>query len=174
MGEGEALGHPEADQGWTGLATTVRPEPGTDTALLQASQEPHPTVAPGVRWPHDPGGHQPRVAGEARTDGRRGPADGGGLPGVPPAPAPRPPVPARSRPSRCQGTQGTTATPTAAVVLALLAQVALGQCWRGDQEMAQVDGLQPPHRLSCDALGLDHSCYEVPSAHQIAQFSQAP
>ena len=38
--EVEGLRHPEEDHGWTVLATTVRPEEGTDTAILQAYQDP--------------------------------------------------------------------------------------------------------------------------------------
>jgi hypothetical protein len=72
------------------------------------------------------------------------------------------------------GNKGTTATPTAAVVLALFAQVALVQFWISDHEVAQAYGLQPYHLLICDALGLDHAWYEAPSAHKIDQFSQTP
>ena len=72
------------------------------------------------------------------------------------------------------GNKGTTATPTAAVVLALFAQIALVQLWIGDHEGAQVYGVQPHHLLICDALGLDHSWYEAPSEHEIDQFSQTP
>ena len=67
-----------------------------------------------------------------------------------------------------------TATPTAAVVLALFAQVALVQLRLGDQEGEQLYGVQPYHLLVCDALGLDHSWYEMPSAHKIDQFSPSP
>jgi hypothetical protein len=72
------------------------------------------------------------------------------------------------------GNKGTTATPTAAVVLALFAQVALVQFWLGDHEVVQVYGVQPHHRLICDALGLDHSWYAAPSVHKTDQFSQTP
>jgi hypothetical protein len=64
------------------------------------------------------------------------------------------------------GNKGATATPTAAVVLALFAQVALFQFRLGDQEGEQVYGVQPHHLLICDALDLDHSWYEAPSAHK--------
>jgi hypothetical protein len=50
------------------------------------------------------------------------------------------------------------------VVLALFAPVALVQFQRGDQEGEQIYGVQPHHLLCCDALGLDHSWYEAPSA----------
>ena len=36
MVEVEVLSHPEEDNGWTVLATTVPPEEGTDTEILQA------------------------------------------------------------------------------------------------------------------------------------------
>ena len=72
------------------------------------------------------------------------------------------------------GNKGPTATPTAAVILALFAQVALVQFWIGEHEVVQVYGVQPYHLLVCDALGLDHSWYEMPSAHKIDQFSQSP
>jgi len=72
------------------------------------------------------------------------------------------------------GNKGATASPTATVVLALFAHVALVQGSIGNQEIAQVYGLQLHHRLICDALGLDHAWYEVPLAHKIDQFSQTP
>ena len=45
----EALVPSEEAQGWTVLATTVRPEVCTDTEILQAYQEQHITVEPGFR-----------------------------------------------------------------------------------------------------------------------------
>ena len=67
-----------------------------------------------------------------------------------------------------------TATPTAAVVLALFAQVALIQLGVEDQQVEQLYGVQPHHLLVCDALDLDSSWYAVPSAPKIDQFSQSP
>ena len=55
------------------------------------------------------------------------------------------------------GNKGMTAIPTAAVVLALFAQVALVQVLIGPQEVEQVYGIQPHHLLVCHALGLDSS-----------------
>jgi hypothetical protein len=60
------------------------------------------------------------------------------------------------------------------VVVALFAQVALGQFWLGEHEVAQVYGVRPHHLLVCDALGLDHAWYEALSAHKIDQFNQPP
>ena len=61
----------------------------------------------------------------------------------------------RTHDQQIPGNKGVTATPTAAVVLALFAQVALVQLWIGDQEVEQMYGVQPHHLLLCDALGLD-------------------
>jgi len=169
----EALPHPEEDNGWTGLATTVSAEVCADAEILQAYQEQNTTVEPGFRWIKNPAAIAPvwlekpeRIAALAmltvvgllvysiiqrqvclylRTHDRQVP-----------------------------GNKGPTATPTAAVVLALFAQVALVQFWLGEPEVAQVYGLQPYHLLICDALGLDHAWYEAPSVHKIDQFSQSP
>ena len=79
-----------------------------------------------------------------------------------------------SQAQQVPGNTGATATPRVAVVLALLAQVALGQFGIDDHEVAQVYGLQPHHLRICDALGLDHAWYEAPSVYKIDQFSQSP
>jgi transposase len=50
----EVLSNPEKDNGWTVLATTVRPEGGTDTEILQAYQGQNTTVEPGFRWIKNP------------------------------------------------------------------------------------------------------------------------
>jgi transposase len=57
--EVEALPHPEEDNGWTVLATTVRVEVCTDAEILQASQEQHTTVEPGFRWIKNPAALSP-------------------------------------------------------------------------------------------------------------------
>jgi hypothetical protein len=72
------------------------------------------------------------------------------------------------------GNKGRTAIPTAAVVLALFAHVALIQCEGEEPQSVQLYGVQPHHLLICEALGLDHAWYAVPSAHKIDQFSQSP
>jgi len=171
--EVEVLRHPEEDKGWTVLATTVRPEEGTDTEILQAYQDQTTTVEPGFRWIKNPAAIAPvwlekpeRIAALAmltvigllvysiiqrqvrlylHTQGQ--------------------PVP---------GNKGATATPTAAVVLSLFAQVALVQLWIDGQVVAQVYGVQAHHLLLCDALGLDSSWYEVPSVYKNARCSQPP
>jgi len=171
--EVESLLNLEEDNGWTVLATTVSVDACPDTEVLQAYQEQHTTVEPGFRWIKNPAAISPvwlekpeRIAALAmltvvgllvysiiqrqvrlylRTHDRQVP-----------------------------GNKGPTAPPTAAVVVALFAQVAMVQFWLGDHEGAQVYGLQPHHLLICDALGLDHTWYETPSVHKIDQFSQSP
>jgi transposase len=72
------------------------------------------------------------------------------------------------------GNKGMTALPTAAVMFALFAHVALIQLEAAEQQITQIYGVQPHHLLICDALGLDHAWYAVPSAHKIDQFNQSP
>src|SRR5262245_26542389 len=55
----EAVVPAEDAHGWTVLATTLRPEEGTDTERLQADPEHHITVEPGVRWIKHPAAISP-------------------------------------------------------------------------------------------------------------------
>jgi hypothetical protein len=123
--EVEALAHAAEEHGWTVLATTVSPETRTATEILQASQEHHTTVDPGLRWSKHPAAISPvwlekpaRIAAWAmltvvgflvysllQRQGRRSLL-----------------TPAQQVP----GNTGTTATPTAAVVWAVFAQGAMG------------------------------------------------
>jgi len=171
--QGEALDNSAEDNGWTVLATTVSAEVCTDAEILQAYQEQHTTVEAGFRWIKNPAAISPvwlekpeRIAALAmltvigllvysiiQRQVR---------------------LSLRTHDQQIPGNKGTTATPTAAVVLALFAQVAMVHFWLGDHEVAQVYGLQPHHLLICDALGLDYAWYEVPSAPKIDQFSQSP
>ena len=80
----------------------------------------------------------------------------------------------RTHDQQIPGNKGLTATPTAAVVLALFAQVALVQLWIDEQEVEQLYGVQPHHLLLCDALGLDSSWYAVPSAQKNGRGIQTP
>jgi hypothetical protein len=171
--EREALSNPEKENGWTVLATTVSAEACTDAESLQAYQEPPTTVAPGCRWIKHPAAISPvwrekpeRLASLARLTGI-------GLL-VSSSMQRQVRLYLHTPDQQISGHKGTTATPTAAVVLALLAQVALGQFWIGEHEVVQVYGVQPYHLLICDALGLDHSWYEAPSVQKTDQFSQTP
>jgi transposase len=168
-----ALANLEEDNGWAVLATTVPTEACEDTEILQAYQEQNTTVEPGFRWIKNPAAIAPvwlekpeRIAALAMLT----------VVGLLVYSVIQRQVRLylRTHDQQIPGNKGTTATPTAAVVLALFAQVALVQFWLGDHEVAQVYGVQPHHLLICDALGLDHAWYEMPSAHKIDQFSQSP
>ena len=155
-----------------GLAI-VSPAVWTDAERLQAYQAQHTTGESGLRWSKNPAALSPvwlekpeRSATLAMLTVVSGLV-----------------YPVIQRPGRrylrphaqqLPGHKGETATPTAAVVVALFIQVALVQWWIGDQEGAQVDGIQPHHLRICDALGLDSSWYEAPSAHKNGRFSQTP
>jgi hypothetical protein len=171
--EVEALANAEEDNGWTVLATPVDAEVCPDADILQAYQDQNITGEPGLRWIKHPAAIAPvwrekpaRIAALAMLTvlgllvssviqrqvrlSRRTPAQ------------------------QLPGNKGLTATPTAAVVLALFTQGALVQLWIDDQEVAQLSGVQPHHRLGCDALGLDSSWYTVPSAQKYDRGIQTP
>ena len=80
----------------------------------------------------------------------------------------------RTHDQQIPGNKGLTAPPTAAVVLALFAPVALLQLGIGDQQVAQIYGVQPYHLPLCDALGLNYSWYAVPSAQKNRRGIQTP
>ena len=163
----------EEDNGWTVLATTVRAEVCTDAQILQAYQEQNTTVEPGFRWIKNPAAIAPvwlekpeRIAALAMLT----------VLGLLVYSVIQRQVRLylRTHAQQLPGNKGLTSTPTAAVVLALFAQVALVQFWIGEDAVAQMYGLQPHHLLICDALGLDHTWYEAPSMPKIDQFSQSP
>src|SRR5215470_18056162 len=146
-------------------AGTLRPlEPGvvcTDAEILQAYQEQQTTVEPGCRWIKNPAAISPvwlekpeRIAALAMLT----------VIGLLVSSIIQRQVRLylRTHDQQLPGNKGTTATPTAAVVLALFAQVALVRLSIGDQAMEQIYGVQPHHLLLCDALGLDTSWYAVP------------
>jgi hypothetical protein len=171
--EGDGRRHAEEDKGWTGLASPVSGEVCTDAEILQAYQEQHTTGAPGLRGSKNPAAIAPvgrekpeRLAACAMLTVR-------GLLVYS----------VRQRQGRLYllthdqqlpGNKGLTATPTAAVVLALCAHGALVQGWIDEQEVTPIAGLQPYHRLVCDALGLDSSWDAGPSAHKNGRDIQTP
>jgi hypothetical protein len=173
MVEVESLPNPAEDNGWTVLATTVSADACPDAEVLQAYQEQHTTVEPGFRWIKNPAAISPvwlekpeRIAALAMLT----------VVGLLVYSIIQRQVRLYllTHDQRIPGNKGMTATPTAAVVLALFAQIALVQFWIGDHEVAQAYGVQPHHLLICDALGLDHAWYEAPAVHKIDQFSQSP
>ena len=155
------------------LATTVRVETCTDAEILQAYQDQNTTVESGFRWIKNPAAISPvwlekpeRIAALAMltvigllvyTVIQR-----------------QVRLYLRTHDQQIPGNKGMTATPTAAVVLALFAQVALIQLEIDEQEVEQIYGVQPHHLLLCDALGLDASWYAVPLAQKNGRDIQTP
>ena len=122
-GEVEALANPEADHGWTVLATTVAVEVCPDADMLQAYQDQHTTVEPGFRWIKHPAAMAPvwlekpeRIAAFARLTVLGLLVDSVIQSQVR--------LSRRTHDQQLPGNQGMTATPTAAVGFALFAQVA--------------------------------------------------
>jgi hypothetical protein len=72
------------------------------------------------------------------------------------------------------GNKGMTATPTAAVVLGVFAQVSMIQLEADNQQVEQIYGVHFHHLLLCDALGLDSSWSERPSAQKKGRDLQTP
>jgi hypothetical protein len=171
--EVEALANPEEDKGWTVLATTVDAAVCPDADILQAYQDQNTTVEPGFRWIKNPAAIAPvwlekpeRIAALAMLT----------VLGLLVYSVMQRQVRLylRTYDQQLPGNKGMTATPTAAVVLALFAQVALVQLWIDEQAVAQLSGVQPHHLLVCDALGLDSSWYAMPSAQKNGRYSQTP
>jgi transposase len=171
--EVESLLNLEEDNGWTVLATTVSVDACPDTEVLQAYQEQHTTVEPGFRWIKNPAAISPvwlekpeRIAALAMLT----------VVGLLVSSIIQRQVRLylQTHNQQLPGNKGMTALPTAAVMFALFAHVALIQLEAAEQQITQIYGVQPHHLLICDALGLDHAWYEVPSAHKIDQFNQSP
>jgi transposase len=171
--EVETLANAEEDNGWTVLATTVDAAVCPDTDILRAYQDQNTTVEPGFRWIKNPAAIAPvwlekpeRIAALAMLT----------VLGLLVYSVIQRQVRLylHTHDQRIPGNKGLTATPTAAVVLALFAQVALVQFWIDDQEVALLSGVQPHHLLVCDALGLDSSWYPVPSVPKNDRDIQTP
>ena len=167
------MANPEEATGWTVLATPVSAEGGAEGDLLRAYQDQNATVEPGFRWIKNPAAIAPvwlekpeRIAALAMLT----------LVGLLVYSVIQRQVRLylRTHAQQIPGNKGLTAAPTAAVVLALFAQVALVRLWIDEQEVAQLSGVQPHHRLVCDALGLDASWYAVPLVEKSGRDIQAP
>jgi transposase len=121
-----ALANAEEENGWAVLATTVPTEACADAEILQAYQEQNTTVEPGFRWSKHPAAIAPvwlekpeRIAALARRTVL-------GLL-VYSVLQRQVRLSLRTHDPQLPGNKGLPATPTAAVVVALLAQVALVQ-----------------------------------------------
>jgi transposase len=172
--EVEALANPDEDNGWTVLATTVSAAGCADAELLQAYQDQTTTVDPGFRWIKNPAAIAPvwlekpeRIAALAMLTGL-------GLL-VYRVIQRQVRLSLRTHAQQLPGNKGLTAIPTAAVVLALFAQITVVQLRIDEQEVVQLSGVQPHHLLVCDALGLDSSWwYAVPSVQKNGRDIQTP
>src|SRR5262249_4888162 len=80
----------------------------------------------------------------------------------------------RTHDQQLPGKQGLPPPPTAAVGLALFAQVALVRLWLAGLAVAPRSGGPPYHRLVCDALGLASSGYAGPFAQKSSRDVQTP
>jgi len=81
----------------------------------------------------------------------------------------------RTHDQQIPGNKVLTAIPTAAVVVALFAQITVVQLRIDEQEVVQLSGVHPHHLLVCDALGLDSSWwYAVPSVQKNGRDIQTP
>src|SRR5262245_12607811 len=161
----EALVPSEDTHGWTVLATTVGPEGCPDTELLQAYQEQHITVEPGFRWIKTPAAISPvwlekpaRIAALAMLT----------VLGLLVYAIIQRQVRLylRDHAQQVPGNKGPTATPTAAVVFALFAPVTLVQFAVGNTTSHQVQGIQDPHLLVCEAVGIDPAWYHGGATEQ--------
>jgi hypothetical protein len=169
----EALANPEEANGWMVLATTVHAAVCGDADILQAYQDQNTTVEPGFRWIKNPAAIAPvwlekpeRIAALAMLT----------VIGLLVYSIIQRQVRLylHTHDQQIPGNKGLTATPTAAVVLALFAQVTLVQFWRGEEVVEQLYGVQPHHLLLCEALGLDSSWYTVPSAQKNGKGIRTP
>ena len=165
VGEVEALSNPEEDNGWTVLATTVRSEECPDADILQAYQDQNISVEPGFRWIKNPAAISPVWLGKPKRIAALAMLTVLGLL-VYSVIQRQVRLYLRTHDQQLPGNKGMPATSTAVVVLALFAQVVLLQLGVDDQQVEQMYGVQSQHLLLCDALGLDPSWYEVPSAQK--------
>jgi transposase len=171
--EVEALANVEEDNGWTVLATTVDAGVCPDADILQAYQDQNTTVEPGFRWIKNPAAIAPvwlekpeRIAALAMLT----------VLGLLVYSVIQRQVRLylQTHDQQLPGNKGLTAIPTAAVVLALFTQIALVHLCIDEQEVVQFSGVQPHHRLVCNALGLDSSWYAMPLAQKNGRDIQTP
>jgi hypothetical protein len=170
----EALVPAEETHGWTVLAPTVPPEACTDAAILQAYQEQHSTVAPGLRGSKPPaaitplGLEQPaRIAALAML-----PGVGFLVYGVLQRQV-RLCLREHDRP--IPGNTGLTAVPTAAVGFALFTPVMLVHCAVDNAPILHIHGSQEDHRSVCEAVGRDHAGNQgAPAGHNSLLLTTPP
>ena len=124
--EVEALAHPEEDNGWTGLATTVDAEGGPDADLPQAYQDHNTPGEPGLRGLNPPAALAPVWLAKPERSAALAMLTVARLAGLQRDPE-QGRLSLRTHDQQSPGNTGLTATPTAAVGFALLAPVVLVQ-----------------------------------------------
>jgi hypothetical protein len=124
--EVEALSNLEEDNGWTVLATTVRSEECPDADILQAYQDQNTTVEPGFRWSKNPAAISPVWLEKPERSAALAMLTVIGVL-VYSVIQRQVRLYLRTHDQQIPGNKGMTATPTAAVVVALFAQVSMIQ-----------------------------------------------
>jgi hypothetical protein len=155
----EALVPSEDAHGWTVLATPVGPEGCTDAELLQAYQEQHITVEPGVRWIKNPAAISPVWLEKPERIAALAMLTGVGLL-VYAVIQRQVRLYLRDHNQQIPGNKGPTATPTAAVVFALFTPVMLVQFVVENTTSLQVHGVQGQPLIVCEAVGIDPAWYQ--------------
>jgi hypothetical protein len=163
--EVEAVDRAEDEHGWTVLATTVGGEGCTDEEIFQAYHDQHSTVEPGFRWIKNPAASAPvwlekpeRIAALAMLT----------VVGLLVYALIQRQVRLylHEQHQALPGNKGPTTTPTAAVILTLFRPVMLVQVRMDTTSVPHIYGVQPHHLLVCDAIGIAHAWYEVPSRQE--------
>jgi hypothetical protein len=165
---------PAADtQGWTVLATTGGAESCTDAELLQAYQEQHTSVEPGLRWSKNPAASSPvgrekpeRIAALAMLT----------VVGLLVSAVIQRQVrlSLREQNQHLPGNKGPTALPPAAVGFDRFTPVTLVHFAVDNVPIRHVHGLREEHLLVCDAVGIDRAWYQGAAAGHQALLSTTP
>ena len=130
-----------------------------DTDLLQAYQEHHITVAPGLRWIKPPVASRPVWLEKPERMAALAMLTVVGLLGY--AVIQRQVrLSLRAHDRHIPGNKGLTAAPTAAVVFALFAPVMLVQFAMDNMTSLQFHGVQDHHLIICEAMGIDPVWYQ--------------
>jgi hypothetical protein len=161
VGEVAALPQAEADNGWTVLATTLRPEVCSDAVILHAYHEQHTTVEPGFRWIKNPAAISPVWLEKSERIAALAMLTVMGLL-VYTLIQRQVRLYLHIHSEQVPGNKGATALPTAAVVFALFSPVTRVRVRMGRKNVYQMYGVHRHHWLVCEALGLDHAWDATP------------
>jgi hypothetical protein len=163
----------EGTPGWTVLATTGRPEICTDAELLQAYQEQHITVEPGLRWIKHPAAISPVGREKPERMAALAMLTVVGLL-VYAVLQRQVRLSLRDHARQLPGNKGLTAMPSAAVVFALFTPVTLVHCAVDNGPILHVHGIQEDHLIICEAVGIDRVWYQGAAVGQNALLSATP